>query len=216
MCAGVGVGVGVGSSACNCICNLYPLLPYHTTTPFHFFIHRIRGPGSVGSPEGVEELGNAGQRDAASLASSDPCSLAARSEVDGMSHASSDNVPYGSSQPQNTGGAYRHTHIGFLPDASSVDSISNCDQSYRPTVAGFQFGGPSISTSSTTSHISENGTPLAYVESSEGEQLSGVVSTGVADSGTAITSDHGAAGESESTFQTSTRTRTPGNGCTYQ
>ena len=51
------------------------------------------------------------------------------------------------------------------------------------------------------------------VESSECEQLSGVVSTGVADSGTTVTSDQGATGESESILQASTCTRTPGNGC---
>ena len=80
----------------------------------------------------------------------------------------------------------------------------------------FQFGRASVSsssTSSTTSHAFENETPLADVGSSEDEQLSGVFSTGVADSGTTITSDHGAAGESESTFQASTCIRTPGNGC---
>ena len=143
------------------------------------------------SPEGVEEFGCAGQRDddAASLASSQSSSLPARNEVDGMSHASTDDIHYGSSPPQNNGGAYQHTRIGFPPDASSVDSISNCYS------------------------ISENGTPPADVESSECEQLSGVDSTGVADSGTTVTSDQGAAGESESTLQASTRTRTPGNGC---
>ena len=170
------------------------------------------------SPEGVEECGCAGQRDddAASLASSQSSSLPARNEVDGMSHASTDDIPNASSQPQNISGAYRHTHIGFLPHASSVDSISHSDESYRHTDAGFQFGGPSVSsipTSSTASHVSENGTPPANVESSEGEQLSGVDSTGVADSGTTVTSDQGAVGESESTLQASTCTRTPGNGC---
>ena len=173
--------------------------------------------GSVDIPEGVE-YGSAGQRDddAASLASSQPCCLPARNEVDGMSHASTDNIPYGSSQPQNNGGTYQHTRIGFLPHASSVDSISSSDRSYGHTNAGFQFGRASISsnsTSSTASHVSENEAPLADVESSEDKQLSGVVSTGVADSGTTITSDQGATGESESTFQASTCIRTPGNGC---
>ena len=207
-------------SGCNC--NLYPLLFYHTTTPFHFFIHRTRevhtGAGPVDVPEGVEEYGSAGQRDddAASLASSQPCCLPARNEVDGMSHASTDNIPYGSSQPQNNGGTYQHTRIGFLPHASSVDSISSSDRSYGHANADFQFGRASVSsssTSSTASHVSENEAPLADVESSEDEQLSGVASTGVADSGTTITSDHGAAGESESTFQASTCIRMPGNGC---
>ena len=139
------------------------------------------------------EYGSAGQRDAASLASSQPCSLPAQNEVDEMSHASTDNIPYGSSQPQNNGGAYQHTRIDFLPHASSVDSISNSDQSYRNTDVGFQYGGPcvsSISTSSTASHVSESGTPSADVESSEDEQLSGVVSIGVTDSGTTVTSNH--------------------------
>ena len=148
----------------------------------------------------MEECGCAGQRDddAASLASSQSSSLPARNEVDGMSHASTDDIHYGSSPPQNNGGAYQHTRIGFPPDASSVDSISNCY---------------SISTSSTASQVSESGTPPADVESSEGKQLSGVVTTGVADSETTVTSDQGAAGESESTLQASTCTRTPGNGC---
>ena len=198
---------------------MYPLLFYHTTTPFHFFIHRVwevhTETGSVDITEGVE-YGSAGQRDAESLANSQACSLPARNEVDEMSHASTDNIPYGSSQPQNNGGAYRHTRNGFLPHASSVDSISSSDRSYGHANAGFQFGRASVSsssTSSTTSHAFENETPLADVESSEDEQLSGVVSTGVADSGTTITSDHGAVGESESTFQASTCIRTPGNGC---
>ena len=166
--------------------------------------HRTReiptGPGPVDSPEGVKECGCAGQRDddVASLASSQPSSLPARNEADGMSHTSTDNIPYGFSQPQNSGGAYRHIRFGSLLYASSVDSISHSYRLYRRTDAG--------------SHVSENGTPPA-VESSECEQLSGVDSTGVADSGTTVTSDQGAARESESSLQASTCTRMPGNGC---
>ena len=107
-----------------------------------------------------------------------------------MSLTSLDGVPCNSSQPQSNGGAHQATHAGTL------------------------FGGPSVTTTSTSSiasNASENGTSTSAVESDEGELLS--AEPFFADSGAIVTAEQGVAGESEPTVRPSPSTRTPGSGC---
>ena len=110
-----------------------------------------------------------------------------------MSLTSLDGVPCNSSQPQSNGGAHQATHAGTL------------------------FGGPSVTTTSTSSiasNASENRTSTSAVESDEDELLS--AEPFFAESGAIVTSEQGVARESEPTVRPSPNTRTPGSGCAQQ